>query len=70
MPGLLVCLAITAGAVALQALEEHLTGHPYVEALVIAILAGIAIRTVWVPGERYRAGIAFSSSRSTWRGCR
>ncbi|AWN38790.1 YeiH family protein [Methylobacterium radiodurans] len=63
LPGLLVCLAITAAAVAVQAVEEHLTGHPYVEALVIAILAGIALRTVWVPGERYRAGIAFSAKQ-------
>ena len=63
LPGLLVCLAITAAAVAVQAVEEHLTGHPYVEALVVAILAGIALRTVWVPGERYRAGIAFSAKQ-------
>jgi uncharacterized integral membrane protein (TIGR00698 family) len=63
LPGLLVCLAVTAAAVAVQAVEEHLTGHPYVEALVIAILLGIALRTAWVPGERYRAGIAFGAKQ-------
>ncbi len=63
LPGLLICLAITAAALAVQAVEEHLTGHPYIEALVIAILFGIALRTVWVPGERYRAGIAFSAKQ-------
>ncbi|MBB5758923.1 putative integral membrane protein (TIGR00698 family) [Methylorubrum rhodinum] len=63
LPGLLVCLAITVAALAVQAVEEHLTGHPYIEALVIAILLGIALRTVWVPGERFRAGIAFSAKQ-------
>ena len=63
LPGLLLCLAITAVAMLLQAGEEHLTGHPYVEALVIAILIGIAVRTAWVPGERYKAGIAFSAKQ-------
>ncbi|MEE7476470.1 putative sulfate exporter family transporter [Methylobacterium hispanicum] len=63
LPGLLLCLAVTAAAMALQAAEEHLTGHPYVEGLVLAILIGIAIRTVWVPGARFRAGIAFSAKQ-------
>lgn len=63
LPGLLVCLAITVAALAVQAVEERLTGHPYIEALVIAILLGIALRTVWVPGERFRAGIAFSAKQ-------
>ncbi|RZK97144.1 MAG: putative sulfate exporter family transporter, partial [Methylobacterium sp.] len=56
VPGLLVCLAVTAAALAVQALEERATGHPYVEALVIAILLGIALRTLWSPGARFRAG--------------
>ena len=63
LPGLLVCLAITGVAQALQAGEEHLTGHPYVEALVLAILLGTAVRTVWVPGARFKAGIAFSAKQ-------
>ena len=29
--------------------EERTFGHPYVEALVIAILLGMAIRTAWEP---------------------
>ena len=63
LPGLLLCLCVTALAMVLQGLEEHLTGHPYVEALVIAILIGIAIRTAWVPGERFKAGIAFCAKQ-------
>ncbi|MCJ2036338.1 YeiH family protein [Methylobacterium sp. J-068] len=63
LPGILVCLAVTAASLAVQALEERATGHPYVEALVIAILLGIALRTLWSPGERFRAGIAFSAKQ-------
>lgn len=63
LPGLLLCLGITAVAQALQAGEEHLTGHPYVEALVLAILLGTAVRTAWVPGARFKAGIAFSAKQ-------
>ncbi|WP_345821642.1 putative sulfate exporter family transporter [Methylobacterium fujisawaense] len=63
LPGLLLCLAITVVAQSLQWGEEHLTGHPYVEALVLAILLGTALRTAWVPGTRFRAGIAFSAKQ-------
>ncbi len=63
LPGILVCLAVTLAALAVQAIEERATGHPYVEALVIAIMLGIALRTVWSPGERFRAGIAFSAKQ-------
>jgi uncharacterized integral membrane protein (TIGR00698 family) len=63
LPGLLLCLGITAVAQGLQAGEEHLTGHPYVEALVLAILLGTALRTAWVPGARFKAGIAFSAKQ-------
>ena len=38
-------------------------GHPYVEALVIAILVGMVIRTTWQPGPRWRSGIAFSAKQ-------
>ena len=43
--------------------EERLVGHPYIEAIVIAILLGTAIRTLWEPGPRWRAGIAFSAKQ-------
>ena len=29
----------------------------------IAILLGIGLRTAWAPGERFRAGIAFSAKQ-------
>ncbi|WP_147079412.1 YeiH family protein [Methylobacterium haplocladii] len=62
-PGLALCLLITTLAVGLQAVEENVFGHPYVEALVVAILGGMAIRTAWEPGERFVGGIAFSAKQ-------
>src|SRR3954471_22309046 len=61
VPGLMLCIFITAVAMVLQNWEEAALGHPYVEALVIAILFGIAIRSVWQPGDIWQAGISFSA---------
>ena len=61
LPGVLLCVAITIGATLLQAIEAHYAGQPYLEALVLAILFGVAIRTVWTPGPLWRPGIGFSA---------
>jgi len=44
-----------------QDLEQVTFGRAWVEALVLAILIGAAIRTVWTPGERWKPGIDFSA---------
>ena len=61
LPGLLLCAAITAGAYALQAVEVALAGEAYIEALVLAILLGVAVRTAWIPRPRFTPGIAVSA---------
>jgi uncharacterized integral membrane protein (TIGR00698 family) len=61
--GMALCVLVTLIAVTIQAFEESLVGHPYVEAIVLAILLGTAIRTLWEPGGRWRAGIAFSAKQ-------
>jgi hypothetical protein len=61
LPGVLLCVAITTAAVLLQAIEVHYAGQPYLEALVLAILLGVAIRTAWTPGPLWRPGIGFSA---------
>lgn len=63
LPGIILCLAITAVAMAAQALEERTFGHPYVDALVLAILLGAALRTAWSPDARFRTGIAFCAKQ-------
>jgi uncharacterized integral membrane protein (TIGR00698 family) len=62
-PGIVLCVLVTTVSMGIQSLEERLFGHPYIEALVIAILLGMAVRTVWNPSERWRSGIAFSAKQ-------
>ncbi len=59
LPGILLCAAISATAYGLQMAEEHLTGRPWIEALVIAILLGTVIRTLFSPGKAFVPGMAF-----------
>ena len=61
--GVALCALVTLAALTIQSIEERLVGHPYVEAIVIAILLGTVVRTIWEPGERWRAGIAFSAKQ-------
>ena len=61
LPGLLLCILVTAVAGILQRVEVGFAGEPYLEALVLAILLGVAVRTAWTPGPRWHCGIAFSA---------
>jgi uncharacterized integral membrane protein (TIGR00698 family) len=63
IPGVLLCIVIAGISAALEAAERHWFAHPYVEALVLAILLGMAVRSFWQPSERWRAGIAFSAKQ-------
>ena len=61
LPGIALCASITGIATLLQVIETHYTGQPYLEALVIAILLGVAIRTLWEPPSLWQPGIEFSA---------
>ena len=63
IPGVLLCIAVAGVSAALEAAERRLFAHPYVEALVLAILLGMAVRSFWKPSERWQAGIAFSAKQ-------
>ena len=63
VPGTALCVAVTLLAIGLQRLEARAFGHPYIEALVLAILLGMALRTAWKPGRRWVRGIAFSAKQ-------
>ena len=63
VPGIALCLGVALVARSVQAVEESLLSHPYLEGLVVAILLGMVIRTVWEPGERWRPGIRCSAGR-------
>lgn len=61
LPGLVLCTFVTLAAILLQQAEEAAFGHPWLEALVLAILLGTAIRSLWQPGRHYDPGIHFSA---------
>ena len=63
VPGVLLCILVTAAATVLQLLETRALGQPYLEALVLAILLGVLIRTVWVPGPFWHRGISALGSK-------
>ncbi len=45
----------------LQMLEVRVAGQPYLEALVLAIVLGVIVRTAWTPTPRWNPGIQFSA---------
>jgi len=61
LPGIGLCIVVTALAYLLQAIEIDLACRPWLEALVFAILLGVAIRSVRTPPSAWRAGIEFSA---------
>jgi uncharacterized integral membrane protein (TIGR00698 family) len=60
-PGVALCLAVTLGAWGLQLAEARLFGHVWLETLVLAILLGTAVRSLWTPGTQWEHGIHFSA---------
>ncbi|PWC31470.1 putative sulfate exporter family transporter [Azospirillum sp. TSO35-2] len=61
VPGLALCVAVTLAAFAAAWGEARLFGQAWVEALVLAILIGTALRSAWRPSPRWFAGIHFSA---------
>src|SRR4051794_9809112 len=61
LPGVALCGLLAAAGYGLQRLEIAASGRAWIEALVLAILIGAAIRTAWTPGQRWKPGIDFSA---------
>ena len=61
VPGILLCVAVTLAALALEHAEAALFGRAWLEALVLAILVGAVVRALWTPGRRWTPGITFSA---------
>ena len=60
LPGVLLAAAVGLAAWFGAGAEERLFGHPVIEALVLAILLGMALRTAWTPPARLTAGVRFA----------
>ena len=60
-PGLALCTGIALLARLAQAVGEGWAGRSPIDALVLAILLGAALRAAWEPGERWRPGIRLTA---------
>jgi uncharacterized integral membrane protein (TIGR00698 family) len=61
LPGVLLCVGVSGAAWALQGVEIQLFGRAWLETLVLAILLGTAVRTLWSPGRTWTRGVEFSA---------
>ncbi len=61
LPGVLVAGAIALAATAIALLQRRLLGGVAVDALVIAILVGVLVRTAWTPPARVESGVDFAA---------
>ena len=60
-PGLALAAAVSVASLAIASVETRLFGHPVIEGLVVAILIGMVVRTVWTPPARTAAGVRFAA---------
>jgi uncharacterized integral membrane protein (TIGR00698 family) len=63
LPGILLCVAVTLAAVALAWAEVQLFGRAWIDAIVIAILLGTFIRSVWTPPKPLQPGIGYAGKQ-------
>ncbi|MGI8547607.1 MAG: YeiH family protein [Gemmatimonadaceae bacterium] len=63
IPGVLLSAAIGIVAYLLQSVETRWLGHAIFEALVIAIVLGMIVRTSWTPPAKWQSGIDFSAKQ-------
>jgi uncharacterized integral membrane protein (TIGR00698 family) len=63
LPGLAVSALVGLASMAIAKVEEGAFGHPIIEALVVAILLGMLVRTFWSPPESIDIGIRFTAKQ-------
>ncbi len=63
LPGIGLCAALALVATALGTVERMIAGRAWIEPLVLAILLGAVVRTLWTPGPRWKPGIDFSAKQ-------
>lgn len=61
IPGILLCALLTIVATVLESAEVRFFHEPYLEALVLSIILGVAVRSLWNPSAFWADGIQFSS---------
>ena len=60
-PGFGLTLAVSVAALVIASIEQRTLGHQPVEALVLAILVGMTVRTIWTPPAITQPGVRFAA---------
>lgn len=63
LPGIVLCAALALAATALGTIERMIVGRAWIEPLVLAILLGAVVRTLWTPDSRWKPGIDYSAKQ-------
>ena len=56
-PGLLLAATVALASIGVAAVETRVIGHPVIEALVVAIVLGMAVRTTWSLSPSFEPGV-------------
>jgi uncharacterized integral membrane protein (TIGR00698 family) len=60
-PGLALTAAVSVVALGIEAIEISLFGRAWLDGVVLAILIGVAVRSLWEPGAAFLPGVNFSA---------
>ena len=63
IPGIALAAVVGLASWGVALAEERAFGHPVVEALVVAILVGMVIRTLWTVPARLTTGVSFTAKQ-------
>lgn len=61
VPGLALTGLVALTAIGIGSIEQRVLGHQPIEALVLAILVGMVVRTSWSPPQAMQAGVRFAA---------
>lgn len=63
LPGILLTFIVSIASLGVAALEDRFLGHAIIEGLVVAILLGMIVRTLWTPPATTHTGVAFAAKQ-------
>src|SRR6185437_12475607 len=63
LPGILLAVVVSLVSLAIANVEERVFGHAIIEGLVVAILVGMIVRTLWMPPATMNPGVSFTAKQ-------
>ncbi|HWG34636.1 MAG TPA: YeiH family protein [Gemmatimonadaceae bacterium] len=63
LPGIILAVVVSLVSLAIANVEERIFGHAIIEGLVVAILVGMIVRTLWIPPASMNPGVSFTAKQ-------